>query len=146
MFKHSSQKAIFNILHRFLHSQKSSNSSLHMAHIMQCRVACHTTLLQGLPNTPPNSQQVNYLAWHYPMYSKSHKCKRSHLPSNSTVQQLINFFTVPLHKIHILTITSFRLARLSIVSIEFKPAVHTQKKLPYMEPYCPKHLSKVIQN
>ena len=36
--------------------------------------------------------------------------------------------TLPLHIIHLLKITSFRITRLSIINTEFKDAVHTKKK------------------
>lgn len=73
----------------------------------------------------------------------SRKCKRSQLSSYSAMQQEVLYcFTIAITH---LSINSFCLTRLSVLSIKFKAAVHT-KTATLCGPYCPKHLSKGTQS
>ena len=96
---------------------------------MQCGVACYTTLLWWLPNTPlqkvtkiktcPGITQSTPQAAN----EKDHGFLAIVWCSNKCSIVLL----LPLYITHILTTTSFCLTRLSILSMEFKTVVHTKK-------------------
>lgn len=102
--------------------------SLHMAHIMQCRAAT-LPYYRGF-QTPLSKQSTSQLlGMALPNVLQKPMCKRSHLPSNSTVQQVINFFTVPLTQN--IYINNRQLSFSKVIYCQFR----IQSCSPYQKPW-----------
>ena len=76
-FKHRSEIAIFNILHRLLFILKSPAIplSIYGPHNAMQSSLPHYPVMVMSNNPSPNSQQINYIALHYSRYPKSLNAK-----------------------------------------------------------------------
>ena len=119
IFKHRSEIAIFNILHRLLFILKSPAIplSIYGPHNAMQSSLPHYPVMVMSNNPSPNSQQINYIALHYSRYPKSLNAKdHSSLAIVKCNSQCSTSLT------HYTSIKPF-----CLTSLDFKTAIQTKK-------------------